>query len=98
MSKTRLSRDTGGYVSHNSMYDEVDRSSINIDRDVKNLISARDFYSGRQIIRPTQKVAYRAKYRHLRMFFFGLTFQFRGCPFTKEADDPFSGLRKMESS
>ena len=30
--------------------------------------------------------------------FFGLPFQFRGCPFTKEADDPFSGLRKMESS
>ena len=98
MSKTRLSRDTGGYVSHNSMYDEVDRSSINIDRDVKNLLSARYFYSGRQIIRSTQKSAYRAKYRHLRTFFFELTFQFRGCPFTKESNNSFSGLRKMESS
>lgn len=43
MSKTSLSRDTGGYVSNNSMYDEVDRSSINIDRDARNLISVRDF-------------------------------------------------------
>ena len=30
--------------------------------------------------------------------FFGLPFQFRGCSFSKESDDPFSGLRKMESS